>query len=199
MARRHKIVCGVDEVGRGPLAGPVLAAAVVIPASASKEFVSSLKDSKQLTPARRDALSLKILAICLVGFGAASVKEIDQLNILRATMLSMARAVAALRINVHHALVDGNQIPDLPCPATGIVAGDQTEPAISAASIVAKVMRDELMRRLALRYPGYGWVNNAGYGTAQHLLSVQHLGLTPHHRRSFTTRFHHLYQERLYG
>jgi len=99
----------------------------------------------------------------------------------------------------NHALVDGNQIPDLPCPATGIVAGDQTEPAISAASIVAKVMRDELMRRLALRYPGYGWVNNAGYGTAQHRLSVQHLGLTPHHRRSFTTRFHHLHQGRPYG
>jgi ribonuclease HII len=188
MARKGKIVCGVDEVGRGPLAGPVLSAAVVIPSSAPKEFISSLKDSKQLTPARRSALSLKILSICLVGFGAASAKEIDRLNILQATMLSMARAV-----------VDGNQIPDLPCPATAIVAGDQTEPTISAASIVAKVLRDSLMGRLSVRYPGYGWENNAGYGTAQHLLSVQQLGLTRHHRRSFTTRFSHLHQERPYG
>jgi ribonuclease HII len=199
MARKGKIICGVDEVGRGPLAGPVLSAAVVIPSSAPKEFISSLKDSKQLTPARRSALSLKILSICLVGFGAASAKEIDQLNILQATMLSMVRAVAALQINVHHALVDGNQIPDLPCPATAIVAGDETEPAISAASIVAKVLRDSLMGRLSVRYPGYGWENNAGYGTAQHLLSVQQLGLTRHHRRSFTTRFSHLHQERPYG
>ena len=185
MGRRRKIVCGIDEVGRGPLAGPVVSAAVVLPPGLNSQLLGTLKDSKQLTPARRAILAAEIRASCLVGFGAASAKEIDTLNILRATMLSMSRAVRALRIPVDHALVDGNQLPSLPCPASCIIRGDELKPAIAAASIVAKVLRDRLMVRLAGRYPGYGWEDNVGYGTRRHAEALGSLGFTPHHRRTF--------------
>jgi ribonuclease HII len=176
------IVAGVDEVGRGPLAGPVLAAAVVLPA----EPVEGLADSKALPPARREALARALRGRgALVAVGAASVAEIDRLNILGATHLAMRRAVARLPVRPDEVLVDGNRPPGLDLPTRCVVGGDATVPAISAASIVAKVLRDRLMARLAARYPGYGWERNAGYPSAEHREALARLGLTPHHRRSF--------------
>ncbi len=175
-------VCGVDEAGRGPLAGPVVAAAVVLDA---RRVPAGLADSKKLAPARRDELA-RALAMCAqVGVGAASVAEIDRLNILQATLLAMRRAVAALPHPPDHALVDGNRLPDLPCPASAIVRGDERIASIAAASIVAKVVRDRLMRLLARRYPAYRWESNKGYGTADHLAALARLGASRHHRLSF--------------
>lgn len=173
-------VAGVDEVGRGPLAGPVLAAAVILP-----EPVDGITDSKLLSPARREALAAALAERAIVAVGAASVEEIDRLNILRATLLAMRRAVARLPVRPRAILVDGNQPPGLDLPTRCVVGGDALVPAIGAASIVAKVARDRLMCRLATRYPGYGWERNAGYGTAEHRAALGSLGLTPHHRRSF--------------
>jgi ribonuclease HII len=175
-------VCGVDEAGRGPLAGPVVAAAVVLDA---RRVPAGLADSKKLAPARREELA-RALAMCAqVGVGAASVAEIDRLNILQATLLAMRRAVAALPHPPDHALVDGNRLPDLPCPASAIVRGDERIASIAAASIVAKVVRDRLMRLLARRYPAYRWESNKGYGTADHLAALARLGASRHHRLSF--------------
>jgi ribonuclease HII len=174
------LVAGVDEVGRGPLAGPVLAAAVIL-----LRPVPGLADSKQLLPARRLALAAILREHAHIAIGAASVLEIERLNILRATHLAMRRAVRRLPLRPHLVLVDGNSPPGLDLPTRCIVGGDALEPAISAASIVAKVLRDRLMRRLASRYPGYGWERNAGYGTAEHRGALASLGLTPHHRRGF--------------
>jgi ribonuclease HII len=176
-------VAGVDEVGRGPLAGPVLAAAVVLDFT---QLPAGLADSKALRPARRQALARAIQAGAAVGIGQASVAEIDALNILRASHLAMRRALAALPQPPDHALIDGNLLPhDLPCPATAVVRGDATVLSIAAASIVAKVARDALMAELDLAHPGYGWRANAGYPTAAHLAALRTLGVTPHHRRSF--------------
>lgn len=174
-------VAGIDEVGRGPLAGPVVAAAVILPPDPPK----GLKDSKKLTPAARFRLDREIRATSEVAIALASVEEIDRLNILGATMLAMRRAVDRLARLPEAALVDGNRLPDLPCPARAIVKGDARVPAIAAASIVAKEARDGLMRALALAHPGYGWERNAGYGTPAHLDGLTRLGPTPHHRRSF--------------
>ncbi|MGI9449949.1 MAG: ribonuclease HII [Geminicoccaceae bacterium] len=177
-----KIVAGVDEVGRGPLAGPVLAAAVIL-----AEPLEGLADSKKLSAARRSELAAKLVRdrrIC-IGLGAASVSEIDRLNILQASLLAMARAVQKLRIKPDLALIDGNRAPALSCPMETIVGGDAKVPAISAASIIAKVTRDRLMSRLDARYPGYGWQRNAGYPTAEHRAALNSLGLTRHHRTSF--------------
>jgi ribonuclease HII len=175
-------VCGVDEAGRGPLAGPVVAAAVMLDA---RRVPAGLADSKKLAPARREELA-RALAICAqIGVGAASVAEIDRLNILQATLLAMRRAVAALPHPPDHALVDGNRLPDLPCPASAIVRGDERIASIAAASIVAKVVRDRLMRLLARRYPVYRWENNKGYGTADHLAALARFGASRHHRLSF--------------
>jgi ribonuclease HII len=173
-------VAGVDEVGRGPLAGPVFAAAVILP-----EPVEGVADSKLLSPDRREALAATLRERALVAVGAASVAEIDRLNILGATMLAMRRAVARLPICPRAVLVDGNRAPGLDLPTRCVVDGDALVPAIGAASIVAKVARDRLMRRLGGRYPGYGWERNAGYGTREHRAALGSLGLTPHHRRSF--------------
>lgn len=173
-------VAGVDEVGRGPLAGPVFAAAVILRAP-----LHGLADSKQLTPARREALAALVRERALIAIGAASVAEIERLNILGATMLAMRRAVARLPLRPRAVLVDGNRAPPLDLPTRCVVEGDALVPAISAASIVAKVLRDRLMGRLAARYPGYGWERNAGYGTAEHRAALAALGLTPHHRRGF--------------
>lgn len=176
------LVCGVDEAGRGPLAGPVVSAAVMLPA---EHAPTGLADSKALSRGRRETLYAEIMTSCGVGVGQATVAEIDELNILRATLLSMARAVAALPTAPTLALVDGNRPPALACEVRCIVKGDATEPAISAASIVAKVTRDRIMHDLALRHPGYGWERNAAYGTAEHRAALRALGATEHHRTSF--------------
>ena len=184
-------VVGVDEVGRGPLAGPVTAAAVQLDPD---RIPPGLHDSKQLTAARREALFDQIMASARVSVAHASVQEIDSLNILRASHLAMERAIAAL--DPDHALIDGNLIPrGLGIPATAIVKGDAKSLSIAAASIIAKVTRDRIMVDLAQHFPGYGWADNAGYPTKAHLLALQSLGVTPWHRRSFKPVHNILYQE----
>jgi len=176
-------VAGVDEAGRGPLAGPVVAAALVFRA---KRPPRGIDDSKKLTAAAREYLFHAIMGCADVGVGSASVEEIDRVNILQATFLAMQRALAALAFVPDHVLVDGNRMPPaLPCPATTIVEGDAHSLSIAAASIVAKVTRDRLMLQLAAQHPGYGWETNMGYGTATHLDGLNRLGITIHHRLSF--------------
>ena len=175
-------VCGVDEVGRGPWAGPVVAAAVILDRGWDADGVD---DSKRLTAAARTRLRREIEAHAEVGTGQASVYEIDRMNILNAALLAMRRAVAALARVPECALVDGNRLPDLPCPATAVTRGDARSVSIAAASIVAKVERDRLMAGLAVDFPGYGWERNAGYGTPEHAAALERLGASPHHRRSF--------------
>jgi len=181
------LVAGVDEAGRGPLAGPVVSAAVILPAKGLPSgLAGSIDDSKALTARRREAGLPAILECCAVGIGTASVAEIDRINILQATFLSMRRALAALPEAPAVALIDGNRVPtDLPCPGRAIVGGDRRSLSIAAASIVAKVTRDRIMAGLSERHPGYGWDRNAGYGTPEHLAALRKLGVSPHHRRSF--------------
>ena len=177
-------VAGIDEVGRGPLAGPVLAAAVILdPARLPK----GLDDSKAMTEARRDKAFDDIMARALaVGIGQASVEEIDTINILHATMLAMRRAVDALSLPPVHALIDGNRVPPgLPCPGEAVVKGDGKVLSIAAASIIAKVTRDRLMSELDATWPGYNWSKNKGYGTPDHMEALSRLGATPLHRTSF--------------
>lgn len=179
-------VCGIDEVGRGPLAGPVFAAAVILPAGLDEAALAGLDDSKRLPRARRERLAAAVRAVARVGLGRAEVEEIDRLNILRASLMAMARAVAALGEPAPTlALVDGNRPPALPCPIRCVVGGDGISRSIAAAAVVAKVARDAEMARLAAAWPGYGWERNAGYGTGPHLEALARLGPTPHHRRSF--------------
>ena len=183
-------VVGVDEVGRGPLAGPVTACAVRLDPA---RIPAGLRDSKGLTAARREALFDEIMALAEVSVAHASVGEIDNLNILRASHLAMERAVAGL--GADHALIDGNLVPrGLACPATAIIKGDARCLSIAAASIVAKVTRDRIMVDLAQQHPGYGWEANAGYPTAAHLAALHTLGVTPWHRRSFRPVHNILYQ-----
>ena len=180
------MVAGIDEAGRGPLAGPVVAAAVVFDrARLPARLMADLDDSKKLGAATRARLYDLIAGCAWVGVGQASVAEIDRVNILRATFLAMARALDGLACAVDHALVDGNQRPPLRCPVTCLVGGDGISLSIAAASVIAKVTRDRLMTRLAEDFPGYGWERNAGYGTAAHLAALRQRGATPHHRRSF--------------
>ncbi len=177
------VIAGVDEVGRGPLAGPVTAAAVILDAGSIPE---GLDDSKKLTAKKRDRLFEEIHVKAQVSIAHASVAEIDGLNILRASHLAMRRAIEGLPLVPDHALIDGNMIPKgLRIPATTLVKGDGRSLSISAASIVAKVVRDRIMVDLAQQHPGYGWEKNAGYGTKQHMEALQILGITPQHRRSF--------------
>ena len=186
-------VAGLDEVGRGPLAGPVFAAAVVLDHA---RIPDGLADSKLLTAAVRRALVPKIIAVAAVSIGEASVDEIDALNILRASHLAMLRALQGLADPPDHALIDGNMIPRaFPCSATPVVKGDALSLSIAAASIVAKVARDARMVDLAQQYPGYGWERNAGYATAHHREALLNLGVTPHHRRSFAPVHQILYQD----
>lgn len=176
-------VAGVDEVGRGPLAGPVVAAAVILD---PHRLPPGVDDSKRLTPARRAAAGRAIRESAAVGLGVASVEEIDALNIREATFLAMARAVATLPVAPDHLLVDGNALPpNLPCPATAVVGGDRLSLSIAAASVVAKLWRDGLMDALAQQHPGYGWEANRGYGSESHIRALHRLGPTPHHRRGF--------------
>jgi ribonuclease HII len=181
---RGEWVAGVDEVGVGPLAGPVVAAAVVLEPDRG---VRGARDSKALTPELREELFLEIQQTAVaVGVGAASTREIERYNIYRATHLAMRRALARLSMTPAHVLVDGRPVPDLGWTQTAVVKGDAKCQSIACASIVAKVVRDRLMRRLAPRYPGYGWEHNAGYSTAEHMAALRTLGPTPHHRNTFT-------------
>lgn len=176
-------------MGRGPLAGPVLAAAVVLPQPVPPALLALLDDSKKLRPAAREAAFAALHATpgVEIGVGAASVAEILALNILGASLLAMRRAVLRLPAPPSLALVDGNRPPLLSCAVRCIVGGDGLEPAIAAASIIAKVLRDRAMARLDRRHPGYGWAENAGYGTAVHRAGLHRLGLTRHHRTGFGT------------
>lgn len=178
-----RIVCGVDEVGRGPLAGPVIAAAVVLDPDRP---IAGLRDSKKISEKKRNTLNIEIrekaLSWCIA---RADVGEIDELNILHASMLAMKRAVEGLDISVHHALVDGNRIPDLSCTAEAIVGGDNLVDCISAASIIAKVERDNEMIDMDSRYPGYGLAKHKGYPTKVHMEALKTLGVTEIHRRTF--------------
>lgn len=176
-------VAGVDEVGRGPLAGPVVVAAVILPEG---HGIVGLRDSKRLSASARARLEREILAVAVDhAIAEASVQEIDALNILQATLLAMQRAVAALSVRPALVLVDGNRVPRLGMPARAVVGGDDTVPVISAASILAKEHRDRLLRALAATHPGYGFERHKGYGSAVHMEALARLGPTPAHRRSF--------------
>jgi len=176
------IVCGVDEVGRGPWAGPVLTAAVILDPG---NIPVGLNDSKKLSPKKREALYPIILETAQVGFGQASVAEIDHYNILQATLMAMTRAVENLAVKPDHALVDGNKLPKLHCPASFVIKGDSQSLSIAAASIIAKVKRDLLMKKLGEIYPEYGWDHNAGYGTSHHQKALSLVGPSRFHRLSF--------------
>jgi len=176
------LVAGVDEAGRGPWAGPVVAAAVILKDDCA---LSGLDDSKLVREHAREALFEEISAKALVGVGIVDVAAIDQLNILQASLLAMRDAFAKLPVPAHSALIDGNQAPKLPCPAITCVGGDGRSLSIAAASIVAKVTRDRLMRQLDPDFPGYGWARNKGYGTEEHATALMQYGVTVHHRRSF--------------
>jgi ribonuclease HII len=192
LERRCKgLVCGIDEAGRGPLAGPVVAAAVILdPRRFPKMLRDELDDSKMLTREQREACH-SVLRRCVgrgaarIGVGAASVHEIDRINILRAALLAMARAVGVLGILPDVALVDGTIAPPIAAAVQTVVKGDSLSFSIAAASVIAKVTRDRIMRGLALRYPGYGWETNVGYATREHGEAIHRLGITRHHRLSF--------------
>lgn len=185
------LVAGVDEAGRGPLAGPVVAAAVILNRA---KIPKGLNDSKQLDAETRDELFSHIMFSAIaVGVGEASVDEIDLINIRQATHMAMARAVRALAFAPAFALVDGNDAPALPCPCDTIVEGDAKSVSIAAASIIAKVTRDRMMAILHETHPNYGWAKNKGYGTPQHLTALTRHGPTPHHRRSFAPVHNILY------
>ena len=183
-AAGYTCVCGIDEAGRGPLAGPVMAAAVVLPPEFS---LPGLNDSKQLTARRREALYAALMDDDRVKkcVAEASVEEIDRLNILRATHLAMRRAAEGLTVTADFALIDGLAVSGFPLPQRNIVRGDALCVSIAAASILAKVTRDRRMQELDALFPHYGFARNAGYGTKEHLLAIQNYGITPHHRRSF--------------
>jgi len=186
-------VAGVDEAGRGPLAGPVTAAAVILDPT---RIPHGLNDSKKLSAKARDRLHRELLRVAIVSVAHASVEEIDSLNILRASHLAMVRAIAGLRVPPDHVLIDGNLLPrDLHLSAQAVVRGDALSLSIAAASIVAKSCRDAIMVDLAQQHPPYGWHANAGYPTPQHLRALVDFGVTPWHRRSFRPIHNILYQE----
>ena len=182
-ATHSGIIAGVDEAGRGPWAGPVVAAAAILDPA---RLPTGINDSKKLSAAKRDALFDAIQNCARTGVGIASVEEIDALNILGATKLAMCRAVEALGVLPDIALVDGNRAPEkMRCRVQTVIGGDAKSLSIAAASIIAKVTRDRIMEQLAREYPGYGWEKNAGYGTAAHQAGLATFGVTPHHRQSF--------------
>lgn len=186
-ALRGGKVAGVDEVGRGPLAGPVVAASVLFAHGVPPDLIRDIDDSKKLAPAQREAI-LSRLRTCPgveIGIGAASVAEIATINILQASLLAMRRAVLRLPTRPDFVLVDGNTLPRLDCPAECVIGGDGLSVSIAAASIVAKVVRDRLMTRLAARLPHYGWERNAGYATSTHRAALIEIGASRHHRTGF--------------
>lgn len=186
------MVAGVDEAGRGPLAGPVVAAAVILNKT---QVPKGLNDSKLLASDIREQLYASIMVSAVaVGVGEATVDEIDLINIRQATHMAMARAVRALLVQPAFALVDGNDAPALPCPCDTIIAGDAKSVSIAAASIIAKVTRDRMMAELHDTHPNYGWATNKGYGTPEHLVALTRHGPTPHHRRSFAPVHNMLYR-----
>ena len=192
-ARGLTRIAGVDEVGRGPLAGPVIAAAVVLDMT---RIPPGLRDSKAIPKAKLAAIAAAIHAVAEVSVAHATVEEIDRLNILQASLLAMERAVAGLRIPPDHCLIDGTKIPvGLRGRSQAIVKGDARSLSIAAASIVAKVARDRVMVDLAQQHPGYGWERNAGYPVPAHLKALLDLGVTPWHRRSFRPVYNILYQD----
>lgn len=175
-------IIGVDEVGRGPLAGPVISAAIIL----NKEKIpEGINDSKKLSKKKREVINEELISQHSFAIGIASVEEIDKINILQASLLAMKRAVLNLNIKPQTILVDGNKLPDLEYNMYPIIKGDSKSISIAAASIIAKVYRDKLMQDLSLQYPGYYWEKNSGYGTKQHLLALDNLGVTPIHRKSF--------------
>jgi ribonuclease HII len=181
-----KTVCGVDEVGRAPLAGPVTAAAVILPLQLPRAVRREIRDSKQMTTAQREALFEPLTRLCRYCVAEANVEEITQLNIFWASMLAMKRAIEGLGTAIDMALIDGNKVPKpLACQAIAIVAGDDKSLSIAAASIIAKVTRDRFMKKLAEAHPGYGWERNVGYPTAEHRQALKRLGPTPWHRPGF--------------
>ncbi len=183
---KQRPIAGIDEAGRGPWAGPVVAAAVILEErTLPEDLAHRIDDSKAVARDERAELFALLPLYALIGVGEASVEEIDAMNILRATLLAMRRAVERLPVKPAVALVDGNTPPDLRCPVRTVVAGDSLSLSIAAASIVAKVTRDHRMAGLARAHPGYGWENNAGYGTPEHRQGLVRLGVTPYHRRSF--------------
>lgn len=186
------IVAGVDEAGRGPWAGPVVAAAVVLDRSTAP---NGLRDSKTLTEKRRRVLAAELWNTARIGVGVASVEEIDQMNILRASLLAMARAVANLSVRPSIALVDGNIKPTLQCRAYTVIGGDGKSMSIAAASIIAKTTRDRMMTELARDYPNYAWGSNKGYAAPVHREALERYGVTPHHRRSFAPIHNMLYAQ----
>jgi ribonuclease HII len=182
-ARDSGLICGIDEAGCGPLAGPVVAAAVILD---PKRRIYGLRDSKVLRPERREQLAVRIRERAIAwAVAEASVEEIDSINILQARLLAMCRAVEMLGVTPEFAIVDGNQMPRLPFPGRAIIAGDALEPAISAASILAKTTRDAMMRRFDAIYPGYGFAQHMGYATPEHCERLNALGPCILHRRSF--------------
>lgn len=176
------VVAGIDEAGRGPWAGPVVAAAVILQ---DAKLPDGIHDSKKLSHSKRETFYEQIMTHALVGVGRAEVAEIDALNILQATKLAMQRALAALPLLPDAAIIDGNQPPKLPCKAMALVKGDSKSLSVASASIIAKVTRDREMRALAEAFPMYGWERNSGYGTAQHQAGLRAHGVCIHHRRSF--------------
>tara|TARA_B100000686_G_scaffold340592_1_gene416528 strand:- start:145 stop:753 length:609 start_codon:yes stop_codon:yes gene_type:complete len=177
------LVCGVDEVGRGALCGPVVAAAVILDRHNSPQGIN---DSKLLSPVKRKCLYPAIVGSAKsVGVSAVSAAEVDSVNILNASLLAMRQAVSNLSVKPDVALIDGNKTPDLDCSSQLVIGGDRVSISIAAASIVAKVERDQIMARLAKQYTGYGWETNMGYGTARHMEAIRSIGVTPEHRRSF--------------
>ena len=184
------VILGVDEVGRGPLAGPVTAAAVFFDRQKiTSDLLTKIDDSKKIAQKKRATISKQIESIAIIGIGWASSGEIDQLNILEATMLAMQRAIFSLQkqiiLDPDYILIDGNKVPRLDFPSKAIVRGDEKSLSIAAASIVAKSKRDAFMTSLSKLYPGYGWEKNSGYGTGEHLAAIEREGITVHHRRSF--------------
>ena len=181
------IVCGIDEAGRGPLAGPVVAAAVILDRrNMPRRLRAELDDSKKLSAEAREEYAGMIRRCAVkIGVGAASVGEIDRINILQATFIAMRRALLRLGALPDIALIDGNQPPPLPCAVKTVIGGDGLSLSIAAASVIAKTTRDRLMRALAARYEGYGWMTNVGYGTEEHRAAILALGPTKHHRMSF--------------
>lgn len=193
IARGYLRIAGVDEVGRGPLAGPVTAAAVVLNVD---DIPAGLNDSKKLGAKARERLNDVLMLVAEVSIGHATVEEIDEINILRASHLAMERAVSGLACAPDYLLIDGNMIPrGLTIPSQAVIKGDARSVSISAASIVAKTCRDRIMVDLAQQHPGYGWETNAGYPSKRHILALQNLGVTPHHRRSFKPVHNMLYQD----